>query len=329
MLFCIPLLLLGLADAAAALVGIRYGLTQYHTSEGLKSAEGSVAFFACAFLIVHLPLLLCTDVDRVESVLIAVLLAWLATLFEAVAWGGLDNLVLPLASFLLLRMYLPMTVTDLLWRLSETGALLLILLLYVWRTTLRGNAVLGAFLVGYGCWALEGWPWVLPPLVLFLSYSLLSRRIPVTARRIHDVHGVTSVAAGGLIWLFLARILESPEFYYLFTLAFAAQLAIIGVASLKYDYPQMSTPAVLGLSTITAWLLVFVPYMIVAGLVSPHWSMVAVVAAFPLMAVAALVFYGTQPNIGNCPTDTPRWVRQGLCGAGASVLGLLPLYLAP
>jgi phytol kinase len=327
MLYCIPVLLLALADAAAALVGVRYGLTRYHTAEGLKSAEGSVAFFTCAFLLVHVPLLLWTDLGRVETVLVALLLAWLATLFEAVAWAGLDNLVLPLASFLLLRLYMQMSIADLLLRLAETAVLLGILLLYVWRTTLRGNAVLGAFLVGYACWALQGWPWVLPPLLLFLTYSLLSRRLPVSARRVHNVHGVTSVCAAGLVWLFLAHILGIPEFYYPFTLSFAAQLGIIGVASLKYDYPEMGPALALGLSTGIAWLLLFVPYLLVAGLVVKTWSMVPVLAAFPVMAAAALVFYGLQPNICDCPTDTARWVRQGMCGAGASLLGLLPLYI--
>src|SRR5262249_18012010 len=56
-LYCIPVLLLTLADAAAALIGITYGRLQYPTADGVKSAEGSVAFFACAFFCTHVPLL--------------------------------------------------------------------------------------------------------------------------------------------------------------------------------------------------------------------------------------------------------------------------------
>ena len=54
-----------LADAVAALIGIRYGTLQYQTTEGTKSVEGSVAFFFVAFLSVLVPLLVFTEVDRV------------------------------------------------------------------------------------------------------------------------------------------------------------------------------------------------------------------------------------------------------------------------
>ncbi|WP_054696225.1 diacylglycerol/polyprenol kinase family protein [Geotalea toluenoxydans] len=71
LLYVIPLLTLTLADAVAALVGVRYGQHRYATSEGTKSAEGSLAFFAVAFLSAHLPLLLLSNTGRAESLLIA------------------------------------------------------------------------------------------------------------------------------------------------------------------------------------------------------------------------------------------------------------------
>ena len=55
LLYVVPILMLALADAAAALVGIRYGLSQYRTSDGHKSLEGSLAFFLVAFFSAHLP----------------------------------------------------------------------------------------------------------------------------------------------------------------------------------------------------------------------------------------------------------------------------------
>jgi phytol kinase len=45
LLFCIPILMLTLADAVAALIGVRYGRLRYQTLEGQKSAEGSITFF--------------------------------------------------------------------------------------------------------------------------------------------------------------------------------------------------------------------------------------------------------------------------------------------
>lgn len=106
LLFCIPMLILALADAAAALVGTRYGRLRYATTDGHKSVEGSVAFLVVAFLGTHTPLLLFSDTDGPESLIIALTLGLLVTLLEAIAWRGLDNLFVPLGACLLLKLFL-------------------------------------------------------------------------------------------------------------------------------------------------------------------------------------------------------------------------------
>jgi phytol kinase len=323
-LYCIPILLLTLADTAAALIGVGYGRHRYSTADGLKSTEGSLAFFTCAFFIVHVPVLLFTDTGRLETLLSAVLLAWLATLFEAVAWGGLDNLVLPLVSFLLLKIYLGMDAADLLLRLLVTAALMTFLVVYRHWTTLSGSAVFGAFLVGYISWALGGWHWLVAPLILFVSYTLLSPRTESNTRRIHNVHAVLCVSSAGLVWLFLSRIFGNPEFLYPYTLAFAAHLAIIGIARLRFDYPRMSALWLLTACTVRGWLLLFLPYLLAEG-VTPTNVRLALLA-LPGVAFAALAFYATQPGLHDCPTDVPRWLRQATHAGLGSVVGLVLLY---
>lgn len=59
--FCIPMLILTFADAAAALVGSRYGAFRFAIAEGAKSLDGSIAFFTLAFLGTCVPLLLFTE----------------------------------------------------------------------------------------------------------------------------------------------------------------------------------------------------------------------------------------------------------------------------
>jgi phytol kinase len=325
MLYCIPILLLTLADAAAALIGISYGRLHYETADGQKSAEGSLAFFTCAFLVVHIPLLLFTDTPRAETLLIAVLLAWLAMMFEAIAWRGLDNLVLPLVCYLLLRIYLNLSVDELLARLGITSALVIFLLFYRYQTTLVGSGVLAAFLAGYIAWALGGWHWLLPPLVLFLTYTLLSPRTDVNARRVHNVHAVASVMSAGLTWLFLATLLHRPELLFPYTVAFAANLSIIGIARLRYDYPKWSAAALLAVCIVQGWALLFVPYLIAEGI--SRQTAFNTLVGLVCVSVAALAFYMTQPGIDNCPTDTPRWVRQATYAGVGSLVGLVPLYL--
>jgi phytol kinase len=311
----------------AALVGVHYGKWRYVTADGRKSTEGSVAFFFCAFLCVHIPLLLATDTGRAETLLIAVLLAWVAMMFEAISWAGLDNLILPLVTHLLLEIYLGLTVAQLGMRLGFTAVLMVFLLFYYTRSTLQSGAVFGACLVGYVCGALGGWQWLLAPLILFLGYTLLSPRTEANSRRVHNVHAVIAVSAAGLVWLFLYRILERSErdFLYLFTLAFAAELAIIGVARLGSDYPKMSAPALLAVCVLEGWVLLFGPYLVLEW--HDPMSLTRTLLALPGVALAAVGFYLTQPGVRDCPMDAPRWLRQAATGAVGSALGLVPLYL--
>lgn len=327
--YCVPLLLLTLADAVAALIGVNYGKLRYPTSDGQKSTEGSLAFFLCAFLCTHIPLLLWGGIGNVETLLIAVLLAWLATMFEAIAWAGLDNLALPLISYLLLKLYLYRSADDLALRLAITAGLSVFVFFFRYQTTLQGSAFFGAVLVGYISWALGSERWLLAPVVLFVSYTLLSPRTEINSRRVHNIHAVVCVASAGLIWLFLYRILDNERlegrFRYLFTLAFAGHLAIIGIARLRYDYPRLSAWSLLVICVSQAWLLIFLPYVFVEGFrpVALRWS----VFALPAVAVAAAGFYWTQPRIRDCPADTPRWLRQAANAGLGSVLGLLPTLL--
>ena len=256
-------------------------------------------------------------------------LALVAMLFEAISWAGLDNLVLPLVGYLLLRIYLGLSVAELGMRLAMTAALMVFVLLYRTRTTLLGSALLGACLVGYLCWALGGWRWLAPPFIVFMGYTLLSPRTEANSRRTHNIHAVVAVSAASLIWLFLFRLLNRPEleleFYYLFTLAFAAQLAIIAIARLGYDYPHLPAVPLLGVCILQGWALLFLPYLVLEWS-EPHCVRCAV-CALPGVALSAIGFYVTQPSIRDCPADRPRWLRQAMGGAVGSAVGLVPLYL--
>jgi phytol kinase len=323
LLYVIPILLLTLADATAALVGVSYGVRHYATSDGFKSVEGSLAFFLVAFFCAHVPLLLCNVTGRGETLLIAWLLAWVAMMFEAIAWAGLDNLALPLVSYLLLRAYLALGVDQLLLRLGVTAGLSVFAVVYCRRSTLVGSAISGVVLVGYISWALGDWPWLLPPLILFLTYPMLSPRTGENSRRVHNIHAVVCVSSAGLVWLFLARILKRDDFLFLDTLSFAAHLAIIGVARLGHDYPAMAGASLVTLCTFQGWLLQFLPYVLAHG-VGPT-SLLRAILALPGVALAATGFYLVQPQVRDCPSDASRWLRQATAAALGSILGLAPL----
>jgi phytol kinase len=327
LLYCIPLLLLTLADAAAALVGVKYGSQKYETSDGMKSAEGSLAFFLCAFLCVYVPLLLGSNTGGAETLAIALLLALVAMLFEAIAWAGLDNLVLPLVGYLLLRIYLGLSLEDLELRLVVAGGMMVFVLACRTQTTLLGSALLGASLVGYLSWALGGWRWIIPPLTVFLGHTLLSPRTTANSQRIHNIHSVIAVSAAGLFWLFIYRLFDQPEsaYFCLFTLSFAVQLGMIAVARLGYDYPRLLALWLLGICVLQGWGLIMLPYLAFA-LSEPH-GLACVAWGLAGVTLGTVGFYFLQPNVRDCPADRPRWLRQAVLGALGSAVGLVPLYL--
>jgi phytol kinase len=124
MIFAIPILILALADTAAALVGRRLGRSRYGGPHG-KSLEGSAAFLASALGCTALPLGLGSDLAPVSIALISLCVALLATLAEGLSRRGLDNLTVPLTALLLLRTLPPLTIWHLSLVLAGAGALTL------------------------------------------------------------------------------------------------------------------------------------------------------------------------------------------------------------
>jgi len=92
------ILALSFGDAAAALVGRRFGRHEYAIGRARKSIEGSAAFFAVALLV-------CAVFPRAESVAAVAAFALATTLAEALAGDGLDNVAIPLAGLLALRLF--------------------------------------------------------------------------------------------------------------------------------------------------------------------------------------------------------------------------------
>ncbi len=183
LLFQIPVLVLAFSDTFGALVGQAYGTIKYKILGQVRSLEGSVAFLVVTFLTVHIPLLLFGDVGKLESLLIALLIAVLVTAFEAISLGGSDNLFIPFGAYFVLARLVPLDVSTLAWLVFVLLALLALGLLSYRQQQLTISGAIGAFLVGYGIWTLGGLEWFLPMLVFYLTYNLIERfSIPAPAR---------------------------------------------------------------------------------------------------------------------------------------------------
>jgi phytol kinase len=349
LLFVIPMLILTLADAVAALIGVRYGQIHYSTDEGFKSAEGSLAFFMAAFFSVHIPLLLFSTTGRAETLLIAIIMGLLVMLLEAIAWRGIDNLFIPLGSFLLLQSHLTMPLVGLGIRLVATVALVLLVILWRSRTTLNDSAVLGAALMGYFAWSLGGILWLVPPLIVFLAYPLfvpwiMSPEDPLARRwflsewgpqpgMTHTVLTVLSVCAGGVLWLVWFGVTDTATLLYPYTLAFAGNLVVIGVAGiLPEGYWGVDRGWAIARHCLTAWLLVPLPMLCLGTLLAGELQSLAIVEtllALPAMGIMAIAFYLIQPWIRRQTSEGLSYTGRAIVTILGSSLAWLPVLLTP
>jgi phytol kinase len=101
-LYLLPIAVLTLSDAAAAVVGTEYGRRRFGARDRLKSMEGTVVFFVVTWMVAMAILVTATEVPRVNTVLLATVVAAFAAQIEAESWKGLDNLFVPVGIHALL-----------------------------------------------------------------------------------------------------------------------------------------------------------------------------------------------------------------------------------
>lgn len=322
LLYGVPLLVLAVADTFAALVGAEYGKKHFRTWRGRKSVEGAAAFFLAAFFCVHVPVLLFTDTPRLESLLIAVNLALMVMMAEAAAWWGLDNLIIPLFSLALLKIFLPMEALQLATHLAFLVALSLFIRFWRHRTTLADDALFGVSLWGYGVWALGGWQWVVPTFLVILTYTAITKRTPHNHFRAFNFPVVLANITAGLLWLLLYRASGDEHYFYPFAAAFAANLAIIALVRYRNAEPESLWRSALLNSTGKGVLLLVPSLLIVDGF--------SAIAAVNLLACTAavvfsmVIFAAVQPSLETYPVNTARWLRQAIITTGGSTVALLP-----
>lgn len=161
--YLVSILVLGVADASAALVGIKYGRFRYTVQSVVKSMEGSLAFFVMAFLAVLVPSPFLADLEWLKLLHIAFATALVLTCIEAVSTHGSDNLFVPVAAAVMLEKLSALTMPVLLLHNISLVALLAVafcanLLLRKWTTgenaPFGGGAVLVVALFAYGTWML-------------------------------------------------------------------------------------------------------------------------------------------------------------------------------
>ncbi len=351
-LYAIAILMLGLADPAAALTGARHGLSPYATVDGKKSLEGSVAFAFVAFLCVHVPLLLFTPVGRAEALWISAIVAVLATIVEAVSWGGLDNLFVPLGTYAVLVRLLTFPATLLAGHFVVLLLLVGVAAVLRRETTVGGAGVFGAALIGYLVWALGGTAWLIPPALVYLLYARVwpaareADGLPHDpARRPHTAHNVFSVSSVGVLWLIAASALDL-DLLFPYALAWGATFAFLGVDRMMVARPNWTAPQLAWRAAWRATLVAVGPVLLVLWLRvgADHFAGVApggpiaplrpllltgayVGLALAVTAAAALILVRWKGPIDRDSTEFEGRVYRASIVGPLSALGLLALLV--
>lgn len=172
-LYFTTLLVLILADTAAALTGGRFGRIYYETGPGeRKSLEGSLAFFGVSVLAVFGVLYGMSDFSPGVCVVTALLSAVLLACLEAVSVGGTDNIFVPLgACFLLLKITTKTPYEIAFQTLCLGGVALLFVAVNRWRRLLQTRLLILSILALYAAWTLGSAEWMLAALAGFAVYN--------------------------------------------------------------------------------------------------------------------------------------------------------------
>jgi len=305
-LYLAAVLVLAVGDAFAALIGSRYGVIRYSVEEDRKSLEGSLVFLVITFLAVHLPLLLMTGLDREICVLAAVLVAVLATGFEAISLGGADNLFVPLAVVVVLGKITTKPLTEVVYQNLSLLALCLAIAVLVWRFPyFNVGSTIAVMLYTYGTWSLADWRWAAPVLAGLVVYLVSWAR--VAAPRTTPTIRVRATARALLPPFSLLVMANSFAWYEQLLLPYLAATAMVLAFCLAGPVLKLSaaTPRQLGARALVAAVLasatVCLPCWIIAQPVSP-----AAAAAMLAVVLLCLVADAVVARVSTLQ-DTGQW----------------------
>lgn len=292
-LYVLPLLLLALADAAAALVGSTYGRSRFAVASGEKSLEGVAAFFIVAFVVSMIALLLLTEIPRPAVILLGLMTAAFAALVEADSWRGLDNLFVPVGAHFLLASYLDAP-------LSELAAMAGVFLIALWaalriapRLGLSDHAARAStVLIFLVCAVTQAQNAILPALAILAH--LAARRLRPDSSAFPDLDFLAAAALVSLLWLGVGEGF-GPTAINLYGLTFAGVAAAHGALALPRSRRWLWAPG----AAVLGGLMVLIGR---SNLHSPEWG-----GGFVFWILPSLLLAGLGPLLR--PEAFAEWRR--------------------
>jgi phytol kinase len=220
-LFGIPIAIMAIADTGAALVGKARGETVFQVLDGQRSFEGTGTFFGLAFAIVLGGLALAGKPGWPDLLLVSLVAALLTSAVEAVSVRGSDNILIPYAAWLVLDRSLRMGLEELsVWLMGMLVSVLVVLASYK-AARMNPAAALLTFIMGTLAFALGGWAWLAPLLVLYALYTL-GRPAGVET----DLTDVFAASVGSMLLVLLFAHTEDPGIYLPYLVTVSANAAV-------------------------------------------------------------------------------------------------------
>ena len=227
--YLISIAVLTFSESITALVGISYGrYKDSQAEEEVRITEGSTMFFVVAYFCALIPLQLISEVERVEVLVISLLIGVLVALIEMVSTNGNDNLLLPLLTFAFLRH----NINQPLMTISiSMGMMLLVVILgiIIYKlTTITKLSFAYSMLAAYIILLQGGYIWLIPAAMLFIMFSILPLMSKEHRQIMHTYRVVECNAIVGISCLTIA--IFFPEYtealFLAFSLAFACHMTI-------------------------------------------------------------------------------------------------------
>lgn len=232
-LYALPIAIVALSDAAAALTGTSYGRRRFAIEDGVKSWEGVIAFFAVTWILAMVMLLLITDVPRINVVMLSLAIALFGATVEAVSWRGLDNLFVPVCVHLFLMGYLrapPETLAIL--AVAFFGAILLIVLLAP-RLGLSGHASRAFVIAIFLFLGVSGPYGTVFPAMIMLAHLAARKARPCRSEHA-DLDFIAMLGGAALVWLIVGETM-GPTAINLYNMSLAGVLLAYVLMALGLD----------------------------------------------------------------------------------------------
>lgn len=244
-LFVLPVLILTISDAAAALVGTSYGRRLFAVEAGTKSIEGVAVFFVVAWLLSMIVLTLAGNAPGASIVVLSLLVAAFSALVEAQSWKGLDNLFVPIGVHLFLDSHLTTPPTELILFALAFVATIASILAFAPVFRLEHHAARSyTVLIFLVCSVTEPFNAVLPVAAILAH---IWARLARPSRSEYPDLDLLAVSTGvALVWLFAGEYFDRTAIN-LFNLTFAAAAASFAALALRDWYRLLCIPVAIAL----------------------------------------------------------------------------------